>query len=121
MHATMWPVGQKFVELDKFCAIEVVTLDKGFTKKFKEMGREGPDYNRLMEQPGKQYRRIGDLLYRNVNGYLVLYVSDSKLLRCLILHKTHNSGSAGHLGRDRCYASLKRFFLRPRMKTDIEA
>ena len=115
------PLAEEYVELDKLCAIEAVTLDRVFIKKFKELGREDPDYSRLMEEPGKQYKRIGDLLYRDINGYLVLYVPDDEQLKRLILHETHDSGAAGHLGRDRCYASLKRFFWWPKMKTDIEA
>ena len=86
------PLTKEFVDLDKLCAIEAVTLDRGFMKKFNELGREDPCYSWLMEEPSRQYRQIGDLLYRDMNGYLVLYVPDSKLLKRLILHETHDSG-----------------------------
>ena len=79
------PLAEEFVELDKLCAIEAVTLDKGFIKKLKELGREYPDYSQLMEEPSKQYKQIGDLLYRDMNGYLVLYVPDSEPLKRLII------------------------------------
>ena len=64
-----------------------------------------------MEEPGKQYKRVGDLLFKDLDGYLLLYVPNHEPLRWLILHEAHDSGATGHLGRDRCYASLKRFFL----------
>ena len=115
------PMAEEFVDMDKLCAIDAVTLDKGFIKRFKQVGHEDPDYSRLMEEPGKQYKRVGDLLFRDLDGYLLLYVPNHEPLRRLILHEAHDSGAAGHLGRDRCYASLKRFFWWPGMKNDIES
>ena len=59
------------------------------------------------------------LIYQTVDGKRVVVVPNSVELKMLLLNEHHDATIAGHLSRDKTYASLAENFVWPDMSKDV--
>ena len=101
--------------------ISCVDLTSQFLSQLKAAAKSDGEYQRLVHHTEKHFKTVGGLLYRSVGGQLRLVVPQSKTLRSQILQECHDIPIAGHLGQDKTYHSLCRWFYWPGMYTDAVA
>ena len=112
------PGGPDAVTVAELCTVTQANMSQDFVDRLKAAAKRDPEYQRLVKDPRDTYKVIGSLLFKSVEGQLRLVVPNTKDLKTQLLRECHDIPVAGHLGCDKTYYSLTRWFYWPGMYTD---
>ena len=112
------PGSSDAVTVAELCTITQANISQDFVDHLKAAAKRDPEYQWLVKDPRDTYKVIGSLLFKSVEGQLCLVVPNTKDLKTQLLRKCHDIPVAGHLGRNKTYYSLTRWFYWPGMYTD---
>lgn len=100
------------------------TIECSLLKEVAAMAGGDPEYQKLKEKiEAKSQSRVGfridnGLLY-TLNGRLYVPDASDSTLKTRLLGEAHDAPASGHLGRDKTYERLARYFYWPRMHQEV--
>lgn len=102
-----------------------ISLDPGIRQRLIECYPVDPVLSSLYEScrqasPSDRHFVFDDLLWINIKGTTRLCIPSDTKLRSTLLHDSHDSPLAGHLGSDKTYHNMRRTFYWPRMARDVK-
>ena len=100
-------------------------IDDSTIRDLKQATLEDPMVQNFRKNPRKFTRDTfldrGGLFFRNHQGQLQLYIPPTlDQLRKDILHDAHHSATAGHMGQDRTFGRINRYYFWPGMRAQVE-